>query len=349
MPIYKLLRASRFLVCGTEFVLVFASGGNLSGRVVAQDTARAKALLRGAAEARLRSNSIRVEVELGYPDVATPYVNSCLLEMDGARRRIDQSPPPFVNHSIIMDGDVLTSFRRTAHEDVQIYDLSEATGTRGDVIFDPRVIGLEDDPHCSLAVNVCFWYENVDSMAIVGVEKRGDVEVCKIRVNRSAWNSTREYWIDESEFRVHRLITDLEGFHLDIVSEFTDPRIPAPFPSRVTTRREVAGQIPDRREFVVKSLELDAKIDPERFTLQTMDLTPNTPVVDYRISRIIGYWNGEGISEHPIPTKVQDATPPRPPERESAQNIRTRIWLITINVLVVAGFVGLFWWRRKSV
>jgi hypothetical protein len=69
----------------------------------------------------------------------------------------------------------------------------------------------------------------------------------------------------------------------------------------------------------VAHIQLGATIPAERFTLKSMGLPTNTMINDYRLSRIVGYWNGEDISESPVYNKGQppgtlSQEPPKTPE-----------------------------------
>ena len=68
-----------------------------------------------------------------------------------------------------------------------------------------------------------------------------------------------------------------------------------------------------------------------------MDIPVNTAVVDYRIQRRIGYWDGQGLSENPVPGGIPLA----------ATSTRRPLLLIAVNVGVVLAVLLAIWYRRR--
>jgi len=229
--------------------------------------------------------------------------------MDQSRLRFEvfkgEVPGLVPGEVIIRDGDEFHGFRRVEGEDVHIYDLEHATGVRGDVAFDPRVLGLSDFLPANLTVKDCLWYHTGEALSVVGSDQIRGHDVWRVKSERDD-GDVAEYWIEEPSFRVHRKTMSGAGYHIDVASEFSGGEPSWPFPSRVTARREAMPSGLERT-YVVKNFEAPATISPDRFTLKSMDLPINTPAVDYRINRIVGYWNGEGLQEKPVRPKRMPA------------------------------------------
>jgi len=306
-------------------------------RAVAADSPSPVALLRGVELARTKSACLRATLEIYYVSPPPATTVQCLVELDGNRRRFEVFPGKEPGQVIIRDGDEFHGFRRKQHEDVHIYDLLRATGVRGDLAFDPRVLGLNDLMPCHVTVRDCLWHENQQKLELVGQESVQGIAVWRVRAARD--EDTSDYWIEEPSFRVHRRTLKAAGMQIVIESEFESSQPGSPFPSRVVARRDT----PERKHeqiYIIKSFDAGAHISPDRFTLKSMELPVNTPVVDYRISRIVGYWDGEGLSQSPVYSGPQPVAPPASKSR--------RLPLIATNLLVVLALMIVVWWRWRA-
>ncbi len=312
--------------------------------VVAEEYPSPVALLRGVEVARTQSPSLKATLEIQYilPPPATTI--ECVVELDGDKRRFEVFTGKVPGQVIIRDGDEFHGFVRKKNEDVHIYDLQRALGVRGDVAFDPRVLGLDDLVPCNVTVKDCLWYHKSKKLEVVGQESLHGIKTWRVRATRD--DVTSDYWIEEPSFRVHRRTLTRHGTKIEIESEFDSNPPLSPFPSRVIAKRTD----PARKHeviYIVKSFDVGVRIPPDRFTLKSMDLPINTPVVDYRISRIVGYWDGEGLSKEPVYRGQQPSAPRSTPPTPPARN---RFLLIAINVfvLLVSITVLLLRWRRRS-
>lgn len=287
VPVAKRLRLTWVGVIG---VLVFHTG-----RLVAQDPSPL-ALLHGVEAARTRHSSVSVVLTIHNVSPDPVRKLECLVELDGDMRRFEVFEGEIPGQVTIRDGDEFRAYQRKAHADVQIYGVERALRTRGDLAFDPRVLGLSDLMSCDICVKDCLWYEDSEVLEVVGLEKIGDIDVWRVKAVRHG--NTTEYWIEEPLFRVHRKKTVMDFARIEIHSEFDADDSQSPYPSRVTAVRTYTDERPKcETMFVVKAFDVDVSVPPDRFTLKSMDLPVNTPVIDYRIDRRIGYWDGEGLSE----------------------------------------------------
>ena len=102
----------------------------------------AEALLNGAMLARNKYNklSATVRIESGTPAVTSIYQ----VDLDGQKLRCQLKVDGAVREMILRDGEIYHGYRRKANEDVHIYDQNRSSGVRGDVAFDPRLLGLSD-------------------------------------------------------------------------------------------------------------------------------------------------------------------------------------------------------------
>lgn len=302
----------------------------------------ALALLRGAESARVQADDIRATLTIEYLAPGPSRGLDYLVESSGDRRRFEQFPAsPAEGVVVLIDGGEVHGFRRKKNEDVHRYDMSRAVGVRGDTAFDPRILGLSDLMAADATVRACLWYETCDRTEVLGKERVGDVDAWRVRC--FSGNTTSDFWIEEPSFRVHRRTIEWPGGRVEISSHFGAGE--SPFPQRVEIVRDEPNESM-RRRVTVKSFETGASIPPERFTLASMDLPMNTPVVDYRISRIVGYWDGEGLS--PRPVYAGERPEVRTPALAPPGAAPVRPWLIVANVVVVLGVLVFLWRRRRA-
>jgi len=238
-------------------------------------------LLRGVESARTSRTSIEVEIEIAYLSPPPKKKIKCLIEMTGDKRRCEVFEGDVPGQVVIRDGDVFSQYRRVKHEDIEVFDVRMATGTRGTLAFDPRILGLSDTMVCDIAVNNCLWAEGSDKLEVVESATIRGAKVWRVRANRG--RDVAEFWIEQPSFRVHRKVVKSEGLHIEIESEFDNSKVLSPFPSKVSIVRTAKDKT-EVRYTINTFLEKDM-IDPGRFTIQSLGAPPETAVIDYRVSR----------------------------------------------------------------
>ena len=316
---------------GIAFALLALFG---PGRAAAEPPSPV-ALLRSVEVARGQHESLKATIEI--VEVSPPAETvECVVEMDGDRRRSEVFVSGASREIVVRHGDEFRGYRRKANEDLHLYDVDWATGVRGDLAFDPRTIGLSDFLTCDLTVSDCLWRNDEASLEVSGRERMRDVDVWKVTATRGRVVS--DYWIEEPSFRVHRRTITTPGLRVEVDSEFdpTDPRWP--FPRRVVAKRE-DSRSPQERVYAVKRFEAGAAVSGDRFTVASMGLPVGTPAVDYRISRVVGYWNGEAMVPHLVYTGE------RPDGRSAPGAWGGRLWLLFANAAVVLALVAGILWR----
>jgi hypothetical protein len=173
------------------------------------------------------------------------------------------------------------------------------------------------------------WYDNCEELGVVGREELRGIEAWHVKAKRKG--TTVQYWIEEPSFRVHRCTMEWPGTIVEINSEIDHSVIPSPFPSRVVAVRTTAKSR-EERVYAVKRLERDAKIPPERFTLNSIGLPVNTMINDYRVSRIVGYWDGDKIVPHPVAAVSNHG--------HTTGGSRLGLWTLLALAVVVVGIVA---------
>ncbi|MDQ3332093.1 MAG: hypothetical protein M3552_15805, partial [Planctomycetota bacterium] len=230
----------------------------------AADTPSAMALLRGVESSRTRHDGLQATLTIEYLAPEPSRSVDCVIELDMDRRRFEQFGKGADEVEIvIVDGDELHGFRRKKHEDVHIYDMERAVGVRGDLAFDPRILGLSDLMAADTTVKDCLWYETSDRMEVLGNEQVDDVDVWRVRC--FAGEATSDFWIEEPSFRVHRRTIEWPGGRIEIASDFASGGDANPFPKGVDIVRTEPNEVM-RRRISVDGFETGLAIPAERFT-----------------------------------------------------------------------------------
>ena len=328
----------------TSVVAQFAVVGHIlfSGVSAASDDADvALALLRGVELARTAEDTGRLEFDVEFVVPPRGVIENGVIEFDGSKCRSEVTDGRGYLHTVIRDGNELYAFLSSPHADVEVFDFKDAA-QHDFVAFDPRTLGFSDIMGMSTTVTDCLWLEGMEAPTLLGKEQIRGVDVWHVNLNRGD-ETTFEYWIEEPSFRVHRVTHSWGAKLVEIDSEFDDSD--QVFPSRVVARRHAINKEDSsiqetvlERIYTVRMLETGTEISPDRFSLASIDLPINTAINDYRISRIAGYWDGEGISPQP---SFSRRTPPNlPPVQKSSMSLP----LLVVNAVVV--FVLLFMLRR---
>lgn len=308
----------------------------------------AVALLQGAELARTRFDQLRVSFteEIQFSGTDKPLVRECLIEMSGPNRRFEllRDPNDQAHVISIIRGQEAYRIRRKPHADLSIYDLKDALDRRGDMGFDPRVLGLTDwiasDKNC----RAYLWYDSDTSLTVEGTEVIRGAKVSRIKATYGETTST--YWIEEPSFRVHRRTVESASISDLVDSMFSPDDSKSPFPTRVEGERisRMQGGNSWKVVWTVSSIDFTTPISPDRFTIESMDLPVGTVLNDYRTHRIVGFWDGEKVAKEPIATLPETTQP-----REGSSLGRFGYWLIALaNVLLVCCAVG-FARRRLTI
>lgn len=307
--------------------------------------ASALALLRGVELSRAKYDNLRVELVMEYADRAQECALPCLVEQAGRRRRFEQFAGGCLKQGevIIVNDREVWGYRRKEYRDLEIYDMERSVGVRGDKAYDPRILGLTDIAVTADAtLRELLWIETCDRVELKGREDMKGHPTWRVR---ATWNdTTSDFWIEEPSFRVHKRLNQCPGIRVESISEFDPKDRTFPFPKHVEVTRE-EGKKWKRLNITVKSFEFDKLIPNERFTMKSIGLPMNTMINDYRIHRIVGYWDGEGVSKHPVypDEKPRQPIPPRPRHPH-------RLLLTGLNAFVILALViVLVWrWRRRA-
>jgi hypothetical protein len=296
-------------------------------------------LLKGVEAERLKYEPIQVNFTTKYvndDDFGTITISSLAETAQGMRRFESfpaENPKVFPGSVTIFKDNEVYAYRRTKGNGVRYYDLKEAI-RRADIVYDPRILGLVDIPSANETVRQCLCYDVYTKQLLVGRETINNTNVWHVRCIYEGL-ATADFWIEEPSFRVHRKQVEAARFKVVIDSKF-DSKSVGPFPSEFHIQRfEDNKQVFNRTVRITKVVYGDP-IPLERFTLASMDLPLSTDVVDYRINRTTGYWDGEKLVDKPVRISVQERREWEEKLQERQQHDKTvRYVMGTIGVLLI--------------
>jgi len=172
--------------------------------------------------------------------------------------------------------------------------------------FDPRVLGLTPSPSVKDTIESCLNYGRAKNVQLVGDESVEGVAAWHVRVSNPKPFANLDLWID-ALLPSHVVRCEFNG---NTVCSRFDPGHPED-PIQLEVRSvNFYGRERARRDNTIlrRSAHFNLPVDPASWTLAGLDMPIGTAVVDYRISRRIGYWDGRGLSEMPPTDRAQPTT-----------------------------------------
>jgi len=324
-----------------------ALGGAVALPIFGQEvkSPEALALLHGVLSARNDIDPLRAELLLRFEVSGNETTFHLTVDQQGDKRRVEQLNGSIEPVSYLVEGDIVSGYRRKANEDFQIYGIHRSGSIRGDMAFDPRIVGLSDMPSVDDSLTNSLWVDRCESARVLEDGIIGGVS-CR-RVEANIENIVSEFWISDSSFRLYRRVFTYSGGTLQIDSQYEGADSDRVLPTSVFAKRVEGGDTVREMTLTVKSLEVNVPIPPERFTTQSFNLPINTMRNDYRISRITGYWNGLEFTENPV--SAERLPPPAPLKPTTVAAVpRSRTWLIVLNAMALIALGG-YAWRRSRV
>ena len=207
-------------------------------------------------------------------------------------------------------------------------------------LFDPRTLGIST-AYTSL--------DDIDSLIpikysvraeLIGRERIGDHLAWHVRLvmpfpgnipQATAPIPPYDYWIDsDNSFRVYR--TDNNGeqslsFYKDIGSPW--------LPTRVTTTMAKNYKLlgTEIREWEIIDAKWSMTFPASRWELASLGLKPQTDVIDDRIQRRVGFWNGTRY------------VPLHPELEQRSPRAKLVTWLVCLALILIPPLI--MWWRRS--
>lgn len=334
------------------------------------------ALLRGVEEVRrtCRSGRVDIQVKVSYPRTPkrTPTDLRLAVAFDGANLRFDQyqrvviakssgSPDPVALERRLrsMDGDLDAFVRaghgtyqdehiRSAFDGTQFLQYSKdkgasvkdlAKGSPG-LVFDPRVSGLSVWIDINDTVANSLAYRGAKSVTVVGREEIGGMPCWHVRVLDS-YDQERGFWIsDDESFRVYKCTFSANGQNLETRSTYSQQETGWALPESIANRKfDRAGQVDQLIEASVTKAEFNVAVDPRLWTLAGLEMPLGEMVIDERIRRVIGHFDGQGLTP-----QFTDAV-----RKGQAARWRPLHWGMVVTGLVIAAALAAVFVRRRNL
>ncbi len=291
------------------------------------------ALLRGVEETRrnCRSGKLELAVKITFPITPkrTPQNYRLVAAFDGINRRYDQFQrivwtKPVNKHGAEsniqrlkqMDGDReafvragLGEFKnvhiRSAFDGVQFLQYAEEMGARimdykqgtPDFVFDPRILGVSFYFGINDTVANSLNYEKAKAITLVGDETIDGKRAWQVQV-LDLDGEERDFWIqDDDTFRVLKCRDHASYQNLETISTYHEGA-DWPLPEKVVNRKfdRKTGQIARQIEVTITKADFGAAVDPKLWTLAGLGMPLGKMVIDERIQKVVGHFDGEGLT-----------------------------------------------------
>ncbi len=290
------------------------------------------ALLRGVEASRAKIRSGRMEMTAVLVDPQSPRSDASRIRLkisfDASGRRIDQ-----FDRSLSIDGATpaiaeananrlramghdRTEFVglglghwkethvRSAYDGVQFLQYAEDQGAyikdpkegSGDFAFDPRVLGICGDYLMTHTVAVELAHRDAKSVSLVGAEDIDGHPTWHVRI-AGKHDHKSHFWIEDSaDFKVRKAEKINPFTRETITSRFERNRPSAGLPDQVEVREDRRGQPFRTLTITLDKAEYNVPIDPKLWTIPGLGMPIGTMVIDQRIHRGIGHFDGQGLS-----------------------------------------------------
>lgn len=161
--------------------------------------------------------------------------------------------------------------------------------------FDPRAFGVAEMISPLISLEDCFWKHGDSECKLVGTEKLRSGVAHIIEFQRG--DARFQFWIDEPLFRIHKVELKSEANFVELLSEFEDET--SVYPSKVVSKRGSPSGI-ETCVAIVDTADFTTNVGDESFTIASLAPKLNTMVIDQATEKVVGYWDGEGISASPV-------------------------------------------------
>jgi RNA polymerase sigma factor (sigma-70 family) len=236
--------------------------------------------------------------EYSYTEVANDDTN---LQAQADRMTRDEAVQaglvkPFESHHVIAyDGALLLDYWELDGAPFQTDVKDPATGS-GQYVFDPRCLGISMFPSLSDTIESCLACDQAESVGLAGEESVEGASTWHLRVRRNSMD--RDFWLEKAHpTRVLKLAFNGSV----VVAKYDDAHPDDPIPIEITESllhgTAGGGTAVSVTSITRRGAQFNIPVDPASWTLAGLDMKIGTPVVDDRLMRRIGCWNGTGLSD----------------------------------------------------
>jgi len=276
---------------------------------VANDNAKALALLKGVEQERLKYDCFHVRYEEHRAEEGKTVEQ--VVDFDkGKIRKEHLSGRAFAGMKSIFLEEVI--YYMPTYDDKHVAIVPhKSIQAYGSDIYDPRLLGLTDMMSHDTNVSERLLYRGKNDFSV----SREDLDgrpVYVVACSDGAQNGFAHWklYIEEPGFRLIRKTVDAEWGKIQIDNDYSEKKF-LPFPTkvhiyRVAPKKDGEEVIIFDRHITVKDVQFKKSFPPETFTLAGLNPPLNSDVVDYRSSQRLGYWDGEKIVDKPVRISAQE-------------------------------------------
>jgi hypothetical protein len=280
--------------------------------VVCASDPKAIALLKGVEQERLKCDCFRICYTEERKEEGKTVEQ--IVDFDNGRIRKEHlKTDVFPGIMSLFLGDIVyvkTSYNANS---VNLVDPKSIHASGADT-YDPRILGLTDFMNQKTSVQDCLLYTRRKDFSVQDSELNG--KKCNLIICNDDYGHC-ELFIEEPGFRLLRHTYESRYIDIQVDAEYSNPKF-LPFPTKVKILRKQGKTKEDVEQgkkkeeivfdhtIVVTNVEIKKSFPPETFTLASMKLPVNATVTDYRINRIVGYWDGEKLVDKPVRMSVQE-------------------------------------------
>lgn len=178
-----------------------------------------------------------------------------------------------------------------------------------DYAFDPRVMGLSCWYDLNATVPGCLGYRDAKSVKLVAPESVSGHPTWHVLVVDKS-DRERHFWIEDTQgFRVRKFELRSEYQHETTISEYDERGGNNILPTRVVDRDygRAGNSLEREQTFVQKSAEFGIIPDPKAWTLAGLEIPVGEAVIDEKIRRVVGHWDGDGLTADFLEAKRKGA------------------------------------------
>jgi len=313
----------------------------------ANDDAKAIALLKGVERERLKYDCFHIRYEEYRAE--TGQTSEQIVDYERGKIRKEHLPSEFFRgmKSILLE-DVVYYMGTYDAKHVAIVP-HQSINAYGAGVYDPRMLGLIDMMSHKGDVGDCFPRNRPNYSVSRKIFEGHSIYVVECQDDERNGFARWMLYIKEPDFHLLRKTVEAEWGKVRIDNDYSNHEF-LPFPTKVHIYR-VAPQddgedvVVFDRYFTVKDVQIKKSFPSETFTLAALNPPLNSDVVDYRIDRVLGYWDGEKIVDDPVSISAQELRELMEGRKESTVSKAVRYSLTGIGVIMI--LYALFSMYRK--
>lgn len=334
------------------------------------------ALLRGVEAARESIKSGRLEMSLVESHPKLPRRGDSRVRLnasfEGINRRMDQ-----YQRSLFIDGGIPAvseaneqklramgedreafvraglghwkeTHVRSAYDGVQFMQFAEELGayvkdpSKGspDYVFDPRILGISTQYLMTQTVPIFLAYRDAKTVSLIGAEELDGHRTWHIRVI-GKHDQERHFWIEDSvDFKVRKSEAISRYTKATATSRYDEGRTEVGLPNLVELREyDPTGALSRVVTITVEKAEYNVAVDPKQWTLAGLGMPLGEMVIDQRIHRVVGHFDGEKLTPQ-LPDAIR---------KGQAARWKPLHWGMAVTGLVIAAVLAAIFVRRRDL